>query len=81
MDAIALVYLHILLANNTPLYAYLTSYLSILQVRGTTVKPWFVYNSFWKHAYNLKHLYIEANFPLRNVENSGDSFHDTKIFT
>ena len=38
------------------------------------------HNSFWKLAYNPKHLYIKVNFPLRNNGNSDDLFHNPKIF-
>ena len=38
------------------------------------------HNSFWKHASNPKHLYVEVNFPIGNNGNSEDSFHSPKIF-
>ena len=37
-------------------------------------------NLFQKYACNPKHLYIKADFPIRNNGNSDDSFHDPKIF-
>ena len=36
------------------------------------------HNLFCKHACNPKHLYLKANFPIRNNGNSDDSFHNPK---